>query len=81
MAKSHTEATFYHSRMSYLISIKVNLIEIKTSKNTSACDELGPVLTKGLPPLPSSDVPQKGVAKSHLHRRHRSRDDCGLRHE
>ena len=40
----------------------------KNSENTSACDELGPVLTKGLPPLlwRASEVrdppPQSGVA-------------------
>ena len=56
VAKSQAEATFYHFHNTYYTTLLTYPREIKNSENTSAYDELGPVLTKGLPPL---GVPQK----------------------
>ena len=50
-AKSQTEATFYQFHNTYYTALLTYPGEVKTRFNTSACDESGPVLTKGLPPF------------------------------
>jgi len=51
VAKSHREVTFYYFHNTYYTTLLTYPREIKNSENTSAYDESGPVLTKGLPPL------------------------------
>ena len=51
VAKSHDEVTFYHFVCTYYTALLTYPREIKNSENTSAHDESGPVLTKGLPPF------------------------------
>jgi len=51
VAKSQAEATFYHFHNTYYTTLLTYPMEIKNSENTSAYDESGPVLKKGLPPL------------------------------
>jgi len=48
VAKSHREVTFYYFHNTYYTTLLTYPREIKNSENTSAYDESGPVLTKGL---------------------------------